>query len=116
MMYITLVNSIVELGKSVSGQVSWQGTSQQSVTVKLEWHTEGQGSKNKQTITTLELGKVSSGDVIPFKFDLPYEAPVSFDGKLFRVIWVVKAEVRGGIFGGKTYSVPLQVIPRRSRL
>jgi hypothetical protein len=118
MIYIDLDNSVVELGKSVTGIVRCQSgqSSQKPLIVKVKWHTEGRGSKQKQTVVTLDLGKLSAGSVIPFRCDLPYEAPVSFDGKLFRVIWFVKAEVRGLLMSGETQTVPIQVIPRRKHL
>lgn len=118
MLHVTLRNSLVELGKPLTGQVSWQSSqsSPQPVTIKLGWHTEGRGSKQKQTIVTLDLGQLSARDVRSFECELPREAPVSFDGKLFRVIWEVRAEVRAGILGSKKQTIPIRVIPRRSQL
>ncbi|MCA1993075.1 MAG: hypothetical protein LDL41_13715 [Coleofasciculus sp. S288] len=117
MLYLTLKDSVVELGKSVTGQVTWQSSQpSQPLTVKLGWHTEGRGSKQKQTVVTLELGQLSASDVRSFQCHLPREVPVSFDGKLFRVIWELRAEVRVGILGSKKQTVPIRVIPRRSQL
>lgn len=116
MIDITVDNSVVELGKSVSGQISWQSnkSSQKPLTVKVIWHVEGRGNKKKQTVAMSELGKLSSGNVIPFCLDLPNTAPVSFDGKLFRVIWEVLVEIPGGLLGGTTQTTPIQVVPKRS--
>jgi hypothetical protein len=116
MISITLDNSVLELGKSFTGRVNWQSnqSSHKPVMIKVGWHTEGRGGKQNQTVATVDLGKQFTNNVIPFQCALPYEAPVSFDGKMFRVIWLVKAEVKGGLFGGETQSVPILVIPRRS--
>lgn len=116
MIYITVDDSVVELGKSVSGQISWQSNKslQKPPTVKVLWHVEGRGNKKKQTVAMQELGKLSTGSVISFCLDLPGTAPVSFDGKLFRVIWEVLVEIPGGLLGGTTQATPIQVVPKRS--
>jgi hypothetical protein len=118
MLQISLDNSIMELGQPITGQVSWQSgkSSSQPLKIKVGWRREGRGSKQQQTVTTLELGQLFSGCAVPFRCDLPYKAPISFDGKLFRVIWEVSAEAQTGIWGGETQTVPIQVIPRRSQL
>ncbi|MBF2063572.1 MAG: hypothetical protein IGS39_03945 [Calothrix sp. C42_A2020_038] len=114
MLDITLQNSIVEAGKPVFGQVSLQPnqSSAQSVTIKLNLHTKGQGSKDKQTVVTLELGQLYPGSSLSFQCDIPYEGPISFHGKLFQLTWEITAEIKAGLFGGKSQTAPIRVVPR----
>jgi hypothetical protein len=114
MLDITLQDSIVEAGKPLLGEVSLQSnqSSAQPITIKVGWRTEGQGSRYKQTVVTLELGQLYPGSTLPFQCDIPYEGPISFHGKLFQLSWEVTAESKTGLFGGQSQTIPIRVVPR----
>ncbi|QGJ69163.1 Hypothetical protein PBC10988_8300 [Planctomycetales bacterium 10988] len=83
------------LGK-IHGRVTW--TPEKEVTpkaliVSLMWRTEGRGSEAKDTVAEVRQtpGPVFAGDPfeMEFEFEIPEEGPVTYNGKLIRVIWEV---------------------------
>lgn len=77
------------LPKSANAEPHW--------TLRVGWHTEGRGDMdqgNAQLWRLDALPRVGSleGDRYRFETDIPSDAPVSYDGKLIRVIWAVTLE------------------------
>jgi len=135
MINITLEDNQVELGKILAGtfQISSQISNSKErylpVVLTLGWYTEGRGDTNREKVSEQFLGSVPSHEAIPFEFQIPHYAPISYDGKLIRIIWEVTAEIRtsadqgiiGGImaaitpklFGNQHSVVRFRVLPRR---
>jgi hypothetical protein len=67
-----------------------------SVTLQLEWHTEGKGDRDQQIIheKTLHQGNLRMGSLVGdnFVFQLP-EGPVSYAGQLINIIWTITIKV-----------------------
>lgn len=100
MIDIHLDHDAVTLGSTVRGRVSWTASkdvSPRKIQVFLRWHTEGRGSTAKDTLVTgtHECGPVSAGEEVsfPFEFSIPEDVPVSFDGRLIRMIWEIGVQV-----------------------
>lgn len=100
MIDIRLDHDAVTLGSTVSGRVLWTASKDvtpRKIEVALGWHTEGRGSTAKDSVITgrHECGPVSAGDEVdvPFEFRIPDDVPVSFDGRLIRMIWAIDVRV-----------------------
>lgn len=98
-MFVIQINEpYVQVGETVHGTVEWRssGTTPRAIIIAAAWRTEGRGD-----ISTGKAGELRvpydpssplSGVPIPFAFDIPTEGPVSYDGKLLRIIWEIAAQ------------------------
>jgi hypothetical protein len=100
MIDIQLDHDAVTLGNTVRGRVSFTPSKEvkpRKIQVFLGWRTEGRGSTAKDTLVTgtHESGPVSAGETVtvPFEFRIPDDVPVSFDGRLIRMIWEIGVQV-----------------------
>jgi len=84
----------VRNGDSLTGRVVWTASGKKQprkIEAICRWRIEGKGRK-KETIVDQELGldvESRSEVSVPFDFTIPLYGPLSYDGKLFRVIWQV---------------------------
>ena len=116
--YINLDHSVVELGQSVSGQICLRSEKliYAHFSVQCVCSVEGRVGSKSNTVSNIKLGKHSFGDTIPFLLDLPSAAPVSFNGKLFRVTWNVVVTIKEGMLRSNETCAPFLVVPMRSPL
>ena len=98
MIEVALSQEKVRNGERVTGTVTWRAEGSKTPR-KLElicrWRTEGKGDKHQEVIadeahTELE-GR--SEAVVSFDFPIPLEGPISYDGKLLRIVWEMVANV-----------------------
>jgi hypothetical protein len=81
-------------GDSLTGRVVWTASGKKQprkIEAICRWRIEGKG-RRKETIVDQELAlDVDSRTEVsvPFDFDIPLHGPLSYDGKLFRVIWEI---------------------------
>ncbi len=86
-------------GDSVSGAVSVFPDSNmkcQHLYIKLAWHTEGRGTRYRETIEELDVfqGELQAGMPRSFEFDFRVPAePWSFAGRYVSVVWQIEAQV-----------------------
>jgi len=91
---IEMSQAKVRNGDSLSGRVVWTASGKKQprkIEAICRWRIEGKGRK-KETIVDQELGvdvESRSEVSVPFDFTIPLYGPLSYDGKLFRVIWEV---------------------------
>ena len=84
----------VRNGDSLTGRVVWTASGKKQprkIEAICRWRIEGKG-RRKETIVDQELGlDVGSRTEVsvPFDFTIPLPGPLSYDGKLFRVIWEI---------------------------
>jgi hypothetical protein len=96
---IRLQHDQVKIGDKLAGSLSFYPDSQQTVKaaiVSIGWHTEGRGSKDEAKVQEMVFDSThfSGGSgMVPFQFQIPAEAPVSIDGQLMRVIWLVSVKI-----------------------
>ena len=99
MIQIDLHDAVVTLGSTVRGQVLWDPSEKapDSLTVELRFRTEGRGTEDVGVVAGTE--RTFTGDPtmtapwMEFEFELPIDAPVTYDGNLIRVIWEVDARL-----------------------
>ena len=86
----------------------------------IAWFTEGRGTRDYKTVVSqsIEPERLLKFRQRPFEFQLvvPYDAPLTYNGHLFRLIWEVKVQiVFPGLFRPKdTASQIIKVVCRNS--
>lgn len=98
MIELRLSDADVRLGHTVSGSVTWQtDRPPERVVARVGWVTEGRGDADEEYFgeESLELGTSEFGSLnrLDFALQVPSDAPVSYDGKILRIVWVVEARV-----------------------
>ena len=98
MIRIQTASEQVEVGAGVKGQVTWSpdgDAKPRGLRVTLGWRTEGKGNRKEGTCDEAERTDIAPGSTVtlPFEFHVPIEGPVSYDGKLMRIIWEIVAQV-----------------------
>jgi hypothetical protein len=97
---LVLDQPYAECGGAVTGVAGWTGNrGNRPVAVVLRYRTEGRGDRDTGLAGRADLGSAESGE-IRFRLDVPPAGPVSYNGKLVRLLWEVAVQVpagRGGI-------------------
>ena len=94
MIRVELSQEKVRNGDSLTGRVVWTASGKKQprkIEAICRWRIEGKG-RRKETIVDQELGldvESRSEVSVPFDFTIPLPGPLSYDGKLFRVVWEV---------------------------
>lgn len=95
MIHVELTAATLALGDHAKGKVTWNAAGSKhprKIEVTFRWRIEGK--KNEESVidvTTEERIESRSEIVVPFDFEIPIDEPVSYDGKLFRIVWEVVA-------------------------
>ena len=108
MIRLELSQESVQNGEQVTGHASWsssEGKEPRNFQVICRWRIEGKARRNEQVID-----KASGGKEIAFKFAIPLDGPLSYNGKLFRIVWeiVATADIPFALWGEeekKTFEV-----------
>lgn len=90
-MRIELDSPLVEVGESVAGTLHWgpdAGTG--PVRVGVGYRTEGRGTPVRSLVAAVDLTP-SPDRTAAFELEIPSGGPISFDGRLIRVVWQVEA-------------------------
>lgn len=120
---VTLEATQAEVGASFRGRAvhrGWDGgpldesrSRVRGVRVELRYQTEGRGTTARDTVATIELPADDNGNVgATFELPVPSTGPISYDGKLIRVLWEVKATVDVKHRRDAHVEVPVLVVPR----
>jgi hypothetical protein len=91
MIRIELAQEEIRNGEDLRGTVHWNsdGKVPRKLEVLCRWRVEGQGRKREEIID-LEIDVAPQAQAaIPFTFEIPQEGPLSYDGKLFRIVWEI---------------------------
>jgi sporulation-control protein spo0M len=89
MIRLELSQESVHNGDRVTGHAAWSssgGKEPRNVQVICRWRIEGKPRRKEEVID-----KASGGHEVPFNFQIPRDGPVSYDGKLFRIVWEIVA-------------------------
>jgi hypothetical protein len=89
MIRLELSQESVHNGERVTGHATWSssgGKEPRRFEVICRWRIEGKGRKKPEVID-----KASGGNQIAFNFEIPVPGPLSYDGKLFRIVWEIVA-------------------------
>ncbi len=122
MIDLQLQDSQIMPSYPVVGQFTWQpddpDKEPKSAEVYVAWFTEGRGTRDRQYVATQEIEPehLLKYRQRPYEFELniPYDAPLTYNGHLFRLMWEVKVQiVFPGLFRPKdTTSQIIQVVPQ----
>lgn len=98
MIQIVLTDDKVRNGERLKGNVTWraEGSKQpRKIEVACRWRIEGRGKEREEVVGSADMSDVGGRTEvsIPFEFDIPLYGPLSYDGKLLRIIWEVAADV-----------------------
>ena len=98
MMRIHLSSEQFEVGSILKGQVTWtpeKESKPRGLRVAMAWRTEGRGNRKEATCGETERTDMAPGSevTLPFEFHVPLEGPVSYDGKLMKIIWEIIVQV-----------------------
>ncbi|WP_017325334.1 hypothetical protein [Synechococcus sp. PCC 7336] len=122
MIHIVLETDTFEVGGEIAGQVSVsldRNNPPKQIEIEALWRTEGRGTRDKRTIDSvsppLEGATWAIGRQFPFRFPLPDDVPISYDGELIRVIWEVEVRVALGWLKSLKETASFRVLPKNSR-
>ncbi|MGI9615715.1 MAG: hypothetical protein ACR2QO_22575 [Acidimicrobiales bacterium] len=119
---VDLEQGIVEVGGIFRGRLQRRGevddlasgSNQQvrAVRLTLGYETEGRGDVDKQTVAEQrfpvdEYGRVDAS----FGLAVPSNGPISYDGRLIRVLWSIQARVDVKLAMDRTTDIPVLIIP-----
>lgn len=105
----------LEVGSDLTGSCTWipDGKNQQnSSTLTIGWRTEGRGSIDKEIIYETEL---IESKTTYFKCKIPVAGPISYDGKLLRIIWEIAVTRRKWLGKDTLKTQIVRVIPQQKR-
>lgn len=119
---ISMENGIAEVGSPFRGRVTLSGqlddlaeSSKQSVRavrVSLRYYTQGRGDRDSQTVVDHQFPVDTYGRVDrAFELPVPAAGPISYDGRLIRVLWEIEARVDIKRRRDAKTIVPVLVIP-----
>lgn len=121
MIQIRFENETVELGNEIVGQVSVSPNRKQlpkEIEIAAKWRTEGRGERDRGTVGTLspELENLTwlTRQQFPFRFTIPDNVPISYDGDLIRFLWEVEVKLKFGWLKSQTEMAAFRVLPKNS--
>ena len=115
MIEIRVDTPLVECGETVRGLVTWSVEGDRpprAVVVELGYRTEGRGDTDHGRAESIrhDAGAATSGEV-PFELRVPDGGPITYDGRLIRVIWSVSASLDLQMARDEAGSAPVTVFP-----
>jgi len=113
---IDLVTDVVECGDTVAAVARWAPEEKppRGIDVELTYHTEGRGDTDRKVVARArhDVTEGESGGELPVELTVPLEGPITYDGRLIRVIWSVTASLDMRMARDPSASHPLTVFPR----
>lgn len=100
MIAIALDTDLVEAGQFLTGKIHWTGDEVSGATriiAAAEWRTDGAGNiaSGVGRATHFVVRENQRDGVFPFRFLIPHEGPVSFEGELITMAWKLRVRVEG---------------------
>ena len=118
MLTIQLDNMTFTVGGRVSGSALWTPNTTvtpRQIRVSAIWKTEGRGDKSTGTADELRLEPGPQGFTppvtIPFALYLPADGPISYDGKILRIMWQIVARIDLPWAKDEIAEQPFRVVP-----
>jgi hypothetical protein len=114
MIRIELEQEAIVNGDHLRGHAQWnsEGKQARKLEVLCRWRVEGKGRKHEE-IVDLEIDVAPGPEVtIPFDFEIPLLGPLSYDGKLFRIVWEIMVRADLPLAFDAEETKPFTVRPR----
>jgi hypothetical protein len=107
----------LEVSSDLTGSCTWIPDSknkENSLTLTIAWRTEGRGSIDNEIIYETEL---IQSETTYFKCKIPVAGPISYNGKLLRIIWEIAVTQPKWLGLGKDTlkTQMIRVIPQQKR-
>ncbi len=121
-LHLELEKGIVEVGGIVRGRIERVGQVDdlasssdhriRGVRVVLGYTTEGRGDVDREVVVNKEFPVDAYGGVDShFELPVPSNGPISYDGRLIRVLWSVVARIDVKFASDPTTRIPVLIIP-----
>ena len=122
MIDVRLAQTKVTAGDTLKGTLIWHAPNSKvpkKASISIRWYTEGRGMRNNQTVQEFffDPNQLISSQRLgtPFSLDIPYDAPITYNGFLIRVIWELEVliDMPGLFTRGEKQKCQFQVTPRQ---
>lgn len=111
----------VPVGGRLKGTVRWAPAAETKIRrliIKAGWRTEGRGDEDEQEVFRAEHPgqTVPAGGLVSVAFEVPIpeDGPITYEGKLIRILWAVECELDIPWASDEEKSGPFRVVPRES--
>ena len=96
MIRVDLAQERVHNGEHLTGTMTWRAESAKvprKLEVACRWRVAGKGRSREEVVGVLREEEIGSRTEVsmPLEFAIPMLGPLTYDGKLFRIIWEVAA-------------------------
>lgn len=95
MIRVSLASTEVQTGEAITGEAVWNSEGEKKprrLEVVCRWRIEGKVKNEEEVGRAEELGIGSrSQAAVRFEFQIPFYGPLTYQGKLFRVVWEIIA-------------------------
>jgi hypothetical protein len=110
---LKLDTDVAECGDVVAGMVRWGRleSAPRGVRIELRYWTEGRGDSDGGVVAEVELDGAVQG-AGRFELLVPEAGPMSFEGKLIRVMWAIELIIDKRLRPDPDISHPITVLPR----
>ncbi len=116
MIELDVHTDVVECGDTLRGVVNWapEDKRPRGIDVELTYHTEGRGDTDRKVVARArhEIVEGEEGGELPFELATPVDGPITYDGRLIRVIWTVTARLDMRMARDPKSSEVITVFPR----
>lgn len=116
MIAIDVLTDVVECGETVRGVVRWAPEEKmpRGIDVELTYHTEGRGDLDRKVVARArhDIVEGEGAGELPFELVVPVDGPISYDGRLMRVIWTVTASLDMRLARDPSSAEVITVFPR----
>ena len=97
MIHIDLTADSLNNGEELRGQAHWQsaGKEPRNILIRCRWRIEGKGCAHEHIVDEYVEHEIGTRTemAIPFHFKIPLEGPLSYEGKLFHIVWEIVVRV-----------------------
>ena len=104
----------IRVGEFLQGTVNWSDLHEGQLVVQLRWQSSGRATHDVYNVLREEKRDpaIEPNGQFAFRWKIPYEGPLSFDGSALSVRWSILAEQHSLLRAIESAESPLRVLPR----